>query len=958
MSTDGAAADPIASKSMPRRAAAQKASILAAEQLESDDDDRTGAPFREPSTPRSLVKVTYGGKRKYKHSPPKPRPRSRAMSLVESSPNKLQTSSAGRGRSGARGRSGKSQKNGHTGSGSPSSTVENNSVGESDPEVIIIEDEPKPVVVIPRRNTVTGSGNQSAHVKEAKNHVSALKVPKKRPLSRSPSSGSASSLTPMSSPDVPFKPVDFPRPSIPVLAPRLARQFMRVQSQMQRPTVSEFKGQPLTQSKSLDNIFTLDSSESENESTDETDMGNLVWVSLNLEGNLADLDTGEDTMWWPAKVELPKPLMRVSLFGDPPGPKTVDVPNPSASNVRSVDLNGHIRFNENNYRPSRRKSVQLSPRKKRKMDLDVVWRDARNAMVSVHEGNDDDFPTSSSRYAPGPSRRNGDAKGKGKAKADPKGKGKAKASDSEMDVGEDVGFGLDFGIDLNFKVERRWRAPSPNPLLEIPGELILARESRSKTQYWPAKIIAYIKPTKPSQKPKYKVVFFDSVVKQIEPDWFWTTTDDEFTTCKLGESTENYGLDEDNDALQESNDAEDFTRPFAPEDEATLRAPSPLPPLPAPDPVEFENELSVAEQFEHVKPVLAAVLDDAYGPARARHDGFMRGGGAQKKVLDAVPLRGSLSAVDKEEVAFLVRSWAWRRERRLRMGLDVEYPRDKLYPPPARPEGGERPAGGGLVRKDDDGDGAHSELSNDDTELLPESEPEAPPSSFAPTENDTDDEKGVSASVGVFAPDHEVADLAPISVPEDAQNPSAMVVNPTTEQPSATENVSMPTTPAQTHDSETVAIVPDVEDERGFAGKGAATATAAATPATTARAGPPSPSPPPPLPTTGRRTFHDLDTVEKITYCNNVLLQEAILQLLLWRTGQRTALGLLDPQEEERLHTRAMEEGEKTDWVHDIIRMRQAMEKTMLPGSKGTANGSHAGGGTGTTRTGRTRRGA
>ncbi len=97
-------------------------------------------------------------------------------------------------------------------------------------------------------------------------------------------------------------------------------------------------------------------------------------------------------------------------------------------------------------------------------------------------------------------------------------------------------------------------------------------------------------------------------------------------------------------------------------------------------------------------------------------------------------------------------------------------------------------------------------------------------------------------------------------------------------------------------------------------------------------------------------------------YCNNVLLQEAILQLLLWRTGQRTALGLLDPEEEERLHTRAMEEGEKTDWVHDIIRMRQAMEKTMLPGSKGTgdakANVSDAGGGTGTTRAGRTRRGA
>ena len=69
------------------------------------------------------------------------------------------------------------------------------------------------------------------------------------------------------------------------------------------------------------------------------------------------------------------------------------------------------------------------------------------------------------------------------------------------------------------------------------------------------------------------------------------------------------------------------------------------------------------------------------------------------------------------------------------------------------------------------------------------------------------DEHYVSASVDTVAPDHEVSgfpenlcvsrrlptnnvqvtSLAPISVPEDAQNISVMVVSPTTEQPSATE---------------------------------------------------------------------------------------------------------------------------------------------------------------------------
>ena len=79
----------------------------------------------------------------------------------------------------------------------------------------------------------------------------------------------------------------------------------------------------------------------------------------------------------------------------------------------------------------------------------------------------------------------------------------------------------------------------------------------------------------------------------------------------MGDSTGNYGLDVDNDALEDTAAAEDFTRPFAPEDEATIRAPSPLPSLPAPDSIEFETGLSIAEQFEYVKPILAAVLDDA-----------------------------------------------------------------------------------------------------------------------------------------------------------------------------------------------------------------------------------------------------------------------------------------------------------------------------------------------------------
>ena len=57
----------------PRRAAARKASRLAAEQLESspipsDAENDEAVSFGEPSTPKGGVRFTYGGKRKYKQS--------------------------------------------------------------------------------------------------------------------------------------------------------------------------------------------------------------------------------------------------------------------------------------------------------------------------------------------------------------------------------------------------------------------------------------------------------------------------------------------------------------------------------------------------------------------------------------------------------------------------------------------------------------------------------------------------------------------------------------------------------------------------------------------------------------------------------------------------------------------------------------------------------------------------
>ncbi|KAL1944776.1 hypothetical protein VTO73DRAFT_3206 [Trametes versicolor] len=906
-----AARDKPATNALPRRAAARKASKLAAEQLESspipsDAENDGGVSFGEPSTPRGTnVKVTYGGKRKYKLSPVAKtspaaqagpsRTRPRSQSLLEISPKKPK-GTAGRGRGAPRGRGArKTTRNIRARSASTTSSSSESSAGHSSDlieyapkapstrrAVAAAPDHTKPA---PKAGTTNGNGNGAA----------STVGDKKRPLSISSSDSEGSVLTPLHSPEMNKMNKSPAVRQMPVLAPRLARQFMRSQSQADALKGSGKKS-VLKQSKSFDHLFKLDSS-SEEDSPDDLDIGSLVWVSIDLEGNLMDCDEDEaDTIWWPAKVYLPRPCMRVVFLGEPPGradtgPRQLTIPDPSPSNVRSMVQNGRIRFRETDCRPARRPSAQSSPRKKRKTDVDAAWREARDLMLREEQAQNGGGPSVLLSSDAPPSSKGARRKlnafpsldipaGKGKGKG--KGKAKRKGSESEVSLSDS---------DDNASPEswkHTWRAPSANPLLEIPGELVLAREGRARTQYWPAKLLEYLKPKSEKQRPRYRALFFDGTVLQIEPDWFWTTADDEFGTCKMGQSTGNYGLDSDVDTDDDEETPEDFNHPFTAKDEKALRAPSPLPELPPPAPEVFEYDLELTEQFDYVKPVLAAVIEGTYGPSQAAHEGFMRGAGARQKVLNTVPLRGSLSARDKEEVAYLVRAWARRRERRRELGVSVDYPPEKLYPPVRDSAGEAKTRAAGDKEANGHGGGDHdesdaesvltptSDASGGDTEpLVFETEP--PSSSLAATEVETDDDEQARIVDGVAG---EVAHAGSAGDVPAANLPS--------------EN---PTTHTDAHESP--------EDA-------------------TAAAGNETRAPP-------RTTFHDLDTVEKLTYCNNVLLQEAILQLLLWRTGQRTALGLLSPAEERRLHDLAMEEGEKTNWVHDIIRLRQAAEQSMLP---------------------------
>ncbi|KAF7440270.1 hypothetical protein PC9H_000614 [Pleurotus ostreatus] len=72
--------------------------------------------------------------------------------------------------------------------------------------------------------------------------------------------------------------------------------------------------------------------------------------------------------------------------------------------------------------------------------------------------------------------------------------------------------------------------------------------------------------------------------------------------------------------------------------------------------------------------------------------------------------------------------------------------------------------------------------------------------------------------------------------------------------------------------------------------------------------------------------YEALSAREKIEYCLNVLLPESIIQIFLWKSGDRKCISLRSPEEEAALHTVGEEMRAKRDWVFDVMRLRDMHE--------------------------------
>jgi hypothetical protein len=103
--------------------------------------------------------------------------------------------------------------------------------------------------------------------------------------------------------------------------------------------------------------------------------------------------------------------------------------------------------------------------------------------------------------------------------------------------------------------------------------------------------------------------------------------------------------------------------------DAALRKPSPTPVLPVP---EDYSSLQIEEQFVYTKPILIAILNEAYPPARKRHDDFIKGGMARKRVTESACARGTIGPEDVDRLQKQLIYWVLREERRAQKMVDID----------------------------------------------------------------------------------------------------------------------------------------------------------------------------------------------------------------------------------------------------------------------------------------------
>lgn len=168
----------------------------------------------------------------------------------------------------------------------------------------------------------------------------------------------------------------------------------------------------------------------------------------------------------------------------------------------------------------------------------------------------------------------------------------------------------------------------------------------------------YLAPKTPTMVPKYRVRFKDDTLCTVSRDMFYTSDEPEFYTCNVstysipvywcsfaGQLGRYVGDDKESD----DNSDDDHTPYETDLNEHTIS-------MPPPNPEDF-REMSIRDQFAYIKPVIKAILNEAYLPARERHQAFMRGGSSRRRLQKAATGKGDLTTREVSRLGKVLQQW-------------------------------------------------------------------------------------------------------------------------------------------------------------------------------------------------------------------------------------------------------------------------------------------------------------
>ena len=243
----------------------------------------------------------------------------------------------------------------------------------------------------------------------------------------------------------------------------------------------------------------------------------------------------------------------MKLFGT--GAGDARIPNPCSGNILSkYDRNFRLRFQTLTFvfpnPPSELDDVLATPRKRQKRDHSATkqrWEAAVAEMrsdageVAANSDSSEDFPevgnmfkhlttpappSSLSKSISAPWKLNSLPSNSSKTERG-NGTRKKRRRSSASDDGGRIALVVEDEEDC-------WKPPPRDDDMEIPGELVLAREKAATTvSYWPARLLAYIPPATRKQQAKYTVMWLDGTRQDIPRSWFYRMEDDGFTVCKV-----------------------------------------------------------------------------------------------------------------------------------------------------------------------------------------------------------------------------------------------------------------------------------------------------------------------------------------------------------------------------------------------------------------------------------------